>query len=83
MRTMTSRQLKNETGRALQMASRGERVLITRRGKPIAWLVAASPQEPEEVDADSAWTEVIQALDAEAPAFEDWRSATNWSRGRG
>ena len=71
MKTMTARQLKNETGKALQLASRGERVLITRRGRPVAWLVQAEAEEPTGDD-DAAWQEIRDALSEGEPAFATW-----------
>lgn len=81
MKKMTARELKNETGQALQWASLGERVLITRRGKPVAWLIQATDL-PKTIDADTAWAEIDEALKTQEPQFDDWQSAVSWFRGR-
>lgn len=83
MRKMTARQLKNETGLALDWAAGGERVLITRRGQPVAWLIQAAPTALDEVDdVDGEWKAIVDAVQAEPPAFTDWQSASQWFRGR-
>jgi prevent-host-death family protein len=43
MRTVGSRELKNRLGRYLGIVSKGESILITDRGKPVAKLVSAEP----------------------------------------
>jgi prevent-host-death family protein len=82
VKKMTARQLKNETGKALQWAARGEKILITRRGKPVAWLVQAASEVEEEADPDASWQDILDTLQGQEPAFEDWQSAIAWSRGR-
>ncbi|MBT9588654.1 type II toxin-antitoxin system prevent-host-death family antitoxin [bacterium] len=81
MKKMTARELKNETGQALQWAALGEKVLITRRGKPVAWLIQAT-ETPEAIDPEAAWKDIEATIASQAPAFENWQSATDWSRGR-
>jgi prevent-host-death family protein len=49
MATVTARELKNRTGEALRAVGRGERVVITRRGKPFAVL---SPYAGEQKETD-------------------------------
>jgi prevent-host-death family protein len=44
MRTVGSRELKNRLGRYLGLVGRGETIIVTDRGKPVARLV---PHEPE------------------------------------
>lgn len=81
MRQITARELKNQTGKALEWASRGERVLVTRRGKPVAWIVPAETlQEP--TDAEQSWQEILEALESQDPHYRDWQSAVAASRGR-
>ena len=82
MKKMTAKELKNETGQALQWAARGEKVLITRRGKPVAWLIQAT-EAPPTIDAESAWAEIENALEGSPPAFDHWQNAVSWFRGWG
>ena len=44
MKTVGSRELKNRLGRYLGMVGKGETIIVTDRGKPVARL---SPPEPE------------------------------------
>ena len=46
MRTVGSRELKNRLGRYLGFVGRGETIIVTDRGKPVARLVPPEP-EPE------------------------------------
>ena len=46
MRTVGSRELKNRLGRYLGLVGRGETIIVTDRGKPVARLVPPEP-EPE------------------------------------
>ena len=44
MKTVGSRELKNRLGRYLGMVGKGETIIVTDRGKPVARL---SPPEPD------------------------------------
>jgi prevent-host-death family protein len=44
MRTVGSRELKNRLGRYLGLVGRGETIIVTDRGKPVAHLVPPEPQ---------------------------------------
>jgi prevent-host-death family protein len=46
MRTVGSRELKNRLGRYLGLVGKGETIIVTDRGKPVARLVPPRP-EPE------------------------------------
>ncbi len=46
MRTVGSRELKNRLGRYLGLVGKGETIIVTDRGKPVARLVPPEP-EPE------------------------------------
>ncbi len=81
MRKMTAKELKNETGQALQWAAQGEKVLITKRGKPVAWLIQAT-EAPPEPDQQTTWAEIEETLAASPPAFENWQDGVSWFRDR-
>jgi prevent-host-death family protein len=61
MRTVSSRELKNRLGRYLGLVGKGETILVTGRGKPVALLVPHGPIRAEPVELE----EVLQQLEAE------------------
>ena len=87
MKLTTTKELKNRTGEVLRRVARGDRILITRRGKPVAILgpatEAASHQEGALRPLSEAWAAIEARLKATAPPFPNWREALRWSRRRG
>ena len=61
MRTVGSRELKNRLGRYLGLVGKGETIIVTDRGKPVARLV---PPEPEPGRTYSV-EDVLKRLEAE------------------
>ena len=61
MRTVGSRELKNRLGRYLGLVGKGETIIVTDRGKPVARLV---PPEPEPGTTYSI-EDVLKRLEAE------------------
>jgi prevent-host-death family protein len=61
MRTVGSRELKNRLGRYLGLVGKGETIIVTDRGKPVARLVPPSPNQAGPVGLE----EVLQQLEAE------------------
>ena len=61
MRTVGSRELKNRLGRYLGLVGKGETIIVTDRGKPVARLVPPSPEAVDSVGLE----EVLQQLEAE------------------
>jgi prevent-host-death family protein len=61
MRTVGSRELKNRLGRYLGLVGKGETIIVTDRGKPVARLV---PPEPEPETTYSI-EDVLKRLEAE------------------
>ena len=86
MRVATAKELKNRTGEALRRVARGERLLILRRGKPVAVLAPATdPLARDEVllrPPDVAWADIEARLKGTPPAFATWKEALRWSRRR-
>src|SRR5262245_1842607 len=82
--TMTAKELKNRTGEALRAVARGQRVVVTRRGRPLAVMAPASvaPLEPDERPYEEAWREIEAALRATPPPEPSWRRAMDRSRRR-
>lgn len=86
MKVTTAKELKNRTGEALRHVARGGKVLITRRGKPLAVLGPAGEggsREPEAIRPPAqAWAAIEARLKATKPPFASWREALRWSRRR-
>jgi prevent-host-death family protein len=61
MRTVGSRELKNRLGRYLALVGKGETIIVTDRGKPVARLL---PPNPQQEDADGL-EEILQKMEAE------------------
>jgi prevent-host-death family protein len=61
MRTVGSRELKNRLGRYLGLVGKGETIIVTDRGKPVARLL---PPEPDQEKGKSV-SEILKQLEAE------------------
>jgi prevent-host-death family protein len=61
MRTVGSRELKNRLGRYLGLVGKGETIIVTDRGKPVARLVPLKP-EPE---TGKSIQDILKQLEAE------------------
>lgn len=84
MLTMTAKELKNRTGEALRAVERGQRVLLTRRGRPVAVMAPATvpPAEVDDLPFEEAWREIEAALRSAKPRDRSWREAMRRSRRR-
>ncbi len=75
MKTVTAKELKNQTGKVLRRVGAGERVLITKRGKPLAVL---SPLEENQLKPpgvrsyENAWLDIERKLKTTRPHFKTW-----------
>lgn len=85
MKTMTAKNLKNKTGEAMRTVSRGDKVVVTLRGKPFALI---SPVTDKLVNRESlrpiedAWKDIEEALKKSRPKFKDSKEAMAWTRRR-
>ena len=61
MRTVGSRELKNRLGSYLGLVGKGETIIVTDRGKPVARLLPPSARQGEAVRLE----EILQQLEAE------------------
>lgn len=61
MKTVGSRELKNRLGRYLKMVGKGETLIVTDRGKPVARMVPTDPT----VEAGKSVDEILKQLEAE------------------
>lgn len=82
--TMTAKELKNRTGDAFRAIGRGDRVVLTRRGKPAAMMVPVAGSEVgEELPPfEAAWSEIEEVLAASEPEFESVEEAMAATRRR-
>jgi antitoxin (DNA-binding transcriptional repressor) of toxin-antitoxin stability system len=82
--TLTAKDLKNRTGDAFRAIGRGDRVVLTRRGKALAVMVplAEGEEVPDLPPYAEAWADIEQALAASAPEFPSVDEAMARSRRR-
>ncbi len=82
--TIPATELKNKTGQAIRAAEAGARVVVTRRGRPVAILIPARAEQPEgELSPyEQAWGEIEHALERSRPQHRSWREALDRSRRR-
>ena len=84
MINMTAKQLKNKTGEALRLVKKGEKILITKRGKPAAILIPSSDYNEEgglEIRGfEEAWKDIESTIEQAEPRFSNWRDAMKWAR---
>lgn len=85
MKTMTAGNLKNKTGEAMKAVSRGEKVVVTLRGKPFALI---SPVTADSLNKSSlrpfedAWSDIENTLGKTVPKFKGVKEAMVWTRRR-
>ncbi|MBM4339762.1 MAG: type II toxin-antitoxin system prevent-host-death family antitoxin [Deltaproteobacteria bacterium] len=85
MRTMTAKDLKNQTGKAMRTVSRGEKVIVTLRGRPFALIspmTSVSLAESSLRSPEDAWKDIESALKKTRPRFKNVKEAMNWTRKR-
>ena len=85
MRTMTARNLKNKTGEAMQVISKGEKVIVTLRGKPFALISPVTVESLERVSLrqpEDAWKDIEDTLKKSTPKFRSAKEAMSWKRRR-
>ena len=88
MRVVTPTDMRKRLGEILDAASAGERILIERDHKPIAWLVSPEDGRRFDEDAQARIARSLAALDrldalsfrlaAESPAPDDGLSVAEW-----
>lgn len=85
MKTVSAKELKNNTGEVLQRVSNGEKILVTKRGKPVALVAPVTEKElllPGLRPLDQAWADIEKALKGKPARFKNWEEAMRWSRRR-
>jgi len=61
MTTMSARDANQGFSELLSRAANGERVVITRRGQPVAELIPYG-SAPDRTESDAAWSRLLQVL---------------------
>jgi prevent-host-death family protein len=83
MKTMTARSLKNKTGEAMRAVARGEKVIVTLRGKPFALMTPATTETIRKEHLrpfHEAWSDIENSLRKTAPHFKSVKEAMAWTR---
>jgi prevent-host-death family protein len=86
MKSVSAKELKNKTGEVLYRVERGQRLLITKRGKPLAVISPFGGAELKPAglrDYKDAWKDIERELGAKNPRFKTWQEAMRESRWRG
>lgn len=86
MGTITAKQLKQKTGEVIKRIKAGERLILTYRGKLLAYIEPAFDKPTNAADQvneyQKAWENIESTLEETTPEFKDWREATGWIRKR-
>ena len=85
MKTMTAKNLKNKTGEAMRAVARGEKVVVTLRGKPFALMTRATTVTIEKASLrplKEAWSDIENSLRKTKPRFKNAKEAMSWTRRR-
>jgi prevent-host-death family protein len=85
MRMMTAKHLKNNTGEAMRRVSKGEKVVVTLRGKPFALISPVTSESLEKVSLrplEEAWKDIENTLKKSKPKFNNAKEAMTWTRRR-
>ncbi len=85
MKTMTAKNLKNKTGEAMRAVARGEKVIVTLRGKPFALMTPATTETLEKTSMrpfEEAWSDIENSLRKTKPRFKSAKEAMSWTRRR-
>lgn len=87
MGIITAKELKNRTGEILKRVRSGEKILVTRRGKPCAVIELPRKEEEEKEifslrSFNTAWKDILHTLKKTEPEFKNWKEAIKWVRGR-
>ncbi len=82
MKSVTAKELKNSTGDVLRRVRGGEKVIVTKRGRPCAVIF---PVEDEQSVVElrpygEAWDDIQKALRRTKARHKTWEDAIRWSR---
>ena len=76
MNSVSAKELKNRTGEILRQVGRGERVLITKRGKLCALISPVEDDQPMDLRPfEEAWMDIEKSLRSTRPHHRTWQKA--------
>ena len=81
----TSKELRQKTGDIIADIKKGERYIITYRGKPVALMLPFPVEEAEKLVPrayEEAWQEIEMTLQESEAEYASWEEAINASRRR-
>ena len=81
----TSKELRQKTGNILAEIKKGERYVITYRGKPVALMLPFPTEKTEELVPrayEEAWRNIELTLQESEAEYASWEEAINASRRR-
>ena len=81
MKAMTVGELKSSTGEVVRTLERGQRILLTFRGKAVGTIEPLRGEQPRILPYRRAWAEIEAQLRRSRPRFASWQEAENKSRG--
>lgn len=85
MKSVSARDLKNQTGKVLKLVESGQKVLITMRNKPFALLSPMTEEEWQSAQLrpyKEAWAGIEASLQGTSPRFPSVNEAMKWTRRR-
>lgn len=85
MKSYSAKELKNHTGEILRQVASGEKILITKNGKPHALLSPVAEEQARDLGVrpfEEAWADIERSLRATRPRFKTWQEAMRWTRAR-
>lgn len=81
----TSKELRQKTGDIIAGIKKGERYIVTYRGKPVALMLPFPVEKMEEVVPrayEEAWQDIEMTLQESTAEYGSWEEAINASRRR-
>jgi prevent-host-death family protein len=86
MSTITTKQLKQNTGEIIKRVRSGERLTLTCRGKPVGVIPPSKAENSDPMEEirlfDEAWEDIEKTLGKTKPPFKGWKEAVDWVRNR-
>lgn len=85
MKSISAKELKNRTGDVLRRVGRGEKVLVTKRGRPCAVISPVGEEQDATMDLrpyETAWADIQKTLGVAKARHKSWEDAIRWSRSR-
>lgn len=82
----TSKELRTNTSEIIKKIQRGERYIITYRGKPVALMLPFAPNQAMDAMVprayEEAWKDIEETLQQSEPQHQTWQEAIKESRFR-